>query len=145
MCCAMPGLTGLACTYPFVHNNISSSIHPHEYEHTHNTEKDCDPCTWQPWPPVRVNAPRKTIAKFPSKLKHGHESQLSGSRPRRTDRLSVIKWRDLAWRDSSDSIATRLRAGRSGVLGFDSQWELVIFSPSHPERLWGPHSLLSNG
>jgi len=44
--------------------------------HTHNTDKDNDPCTWQSSPPVSVDTPRKMIQKFSSKLKYGHESQL---------------------------------------------------------------------
>jgi len=33
-----------------------------------------------------------------------------------------------------------------GVLGFDFRRRLKFFSsPPRPERLWGPHSLLSNG
>jgi hypothetical protein len=57
-------------------NTKTGQTSTHEYEHTHNTDKDCDPCTWQPRPPVRVDAPRKTIPKFSSRLKYGHESQL---------------------------------------------------------------------
>jgi hypothetical protein len=34
------------------------------------------PAHGRPHPPVRVDAPRKTIPKFSSKLKYGHESQL---------------------------------------------------------------------
>jgi hypothetical protein len=44
--------------------------------HTHDTDKDCDHCTWQPHPPIRVDAPQKTILKFSFKLKYDHESQL---------------------------------------------------------------------
>jgi hypothetical protein len=49
-------------------------------------------------------------------------------------------------RDSSVGIATRLLAGRSGFYGSipGGGWEFFS-SPSHPERLWGPPSLLSNG
>jgi hypothetical protein len=48
--------------------------------------------------------------------------------------------------DSSAGIMTRLRAGRSGVLGFDSRLGLGIFlPPPRPERLWGPPGLLFNG
>jgi len=53
-----------------VHKNIQGG------EHTQDTDKDCDPCTWQPHPPVRVDAPRKTTPKFSSKLKYSHELQL---------------------------------------------------------------------
>jgi len=51
-------------------------VYTQEHVYTHGTGKDCDPCTWQPHPPVRVDAPRKTIPKFSSKLKYGYESQL---------------------------------------------------------------------
>jgi hypothetical protein len=49
-------------------------------------------------------------------------------------------------RDSSVSIATRLRAGRSGFWGSipGGGWEFFSSLP-RPERLWGPPSLLSNG
>jgi len=33
--------------------------HIHKSMNTHDTDKDCDPYTWQPRPPLRVNAPRK--------------------------------------------------------------------------------------
>jgi hypothetical protein len=59
-------------TYTLVHNNISSN----KYPHMNINRQDCDPCTWQIRPPVRVDAPQKTIPKFSSKLKYGHESQL---------------------------------------------------------------------
>jgi hypothetical protein len=49
-------------------------------------------------------------------------------------------------RDSSVGIATRLRAGRSGFLGFISCGGWTFFSaPPRPLRLWGPPSLQSNG
>jgi hypothetical protein len=76
ICCSVLGLTGLACTYTFVHN-ISSSRHPHIGMNIHMAQTRTDPCRWQPRPPVRVDASRKTIPKFPSKLKYGHVSQLA--------------------------------------------------------------------
>jgi hypothetical protein len=51
------------------------AVDVHTSMNTHNTDTVCDPCTWQP-PPVRVDAARKTIPKFSSKLKYGHESHL---------------------------------------------------------------------
>jgi hypothetical protein len=60
--------SGNACYYS-VQNILSSRLISKKH-------KDCDPCTWHPLPPVRVDAPRKTIPKFSSKLKYGPLSQL---------------------------------------------------------------------
>jgi len=46
-------------------------------------------------------------------------------------------------RDSTVDVATRLRAGRVGS-GSRQGWEFFS-SPPRLERLWGLHSLLSNG
>jgi hypothetical protein len=63
---------------------------------SHDTHKDCDPCTWQLRPPITVDAPRKAIPKFSYKLKYGHESILGTRDPDGlTDWLSVIIWPDL--------------------------------------------------
>jgi hypothetical protein len=53
---------------------------------------------------------------------------------------------DVTSRDSSVSVATRLRTGRLGFYGSipGGGWEFFS-SPLRPERLWRPPSLLSSG